>query len=186
MSRENIPPLTPSGAFFQHRARPLERASPCLVSPREAASYLSSPVVPFLFRDGAIRFMKQTSDTGYPHLSGNAWSYRRLVAYRFFRLSEGHRVVPETRCPQAHTALTFLLILSLEPSVSRTRWPNHQRVVLRGCNGIPRDAQAASCFNCLASKLTSFFQTIKVIAAIFLAKVRRAIVGFFPLASKAS
>jgi hypothetical protein len=31
-----------------------------------------------------------------------------------------------------------------------------------------------------------FFHTIKVIAAIFLAKVRRAIVGFLPLASKFS
>jgi hypothetical protein len=38
----------------------------------------------------------------------------------------------------------------------------------------------------LASKRTSFFQTINVIAAIFLAKVKRAIAGFFPLASKAS
>jgi hypothetical protein len=38
----------------------------------------------------------------------------------------------------------------------------------------------------LASKRTSFFQTIDVIAAIFLAKVKRAIVGFLPLASKAS
>ena len=36
------------------------------------------------------------------------------------------------------------------------------------------------------SKRTSFFQTINVIAAIFLAKVRRAIVGFLPLASKFS
>jgi hypothetical protein len=33
----------------------------------------------------------------------------------------------------------------------------------------------------LASKRTSFFQTINVIAAIFLAKVKRAIVGFLPL-----
>ena len=37
--------------------------------------------------------------------------------------------------------------------------------------------QAACGFNSVASKRTSFFQTIKVIAAIFLAKVRRAIVG---------
>ena len=39
-------------------------------------------------------------------------------------------------------------------------------------------AQAACCFKCLASKLTPFFQMINVIAAIFLATVRRAIVGF--------
>ena len=40
-------------------------------------------------------------------------------------------------------------------------------------------------FQMLASKRTPFFQTIKVIAAIFRAKVRRAIAGFIPLASKA-
>src|SRR5271167_1220967 len=50
---------------------------------------------------------------------------------------------------------------------------------------LTRDAQAACCFKCLASKF-AFFHIIRVIAAIFLAKVRRAIVGFAPLASKAS
>jgi hypothetical protein len=38
----------------------------------------------------------------------------------------------------------------------------------------------------LASKLTPFFQMINVIAAIVLATVRRAIVGFIPLARNAS
>ena len=43
----------------------------------------------------------------------------------------------------------------------------------------------SSClFQILASKRTPFFQTIKVIAAIFRAKVRRAIVGRIPRASK--
>lgn len=54
-----------------------------------------------------------------------------------------------------------------------------------GSDSSDKDAQAA-CFKCLASKRTSFFQMIKVIAAIFLAKVRRAIVGFLPFASNAS
>ena len=49
-----------------------------------------------------------------------------------------------------------------------------------------KNAQAACGFKCSASKRTSFFQMINVIAAIFLAKVRRAIVGFFPLANKPS
>ena len=43
-----------------------------------------------------------------------------------------------------------------------------------------RGAHAACDFKWLASKCTSFFQTINVIAAIFLAKVKRAIVGFLP------
>ena len=47
-------------------------------------------------------------------------------------------------------------------------------------------AFSTSCRFIPAHKRTPFFQTIKVIAAIFRAKVRRAIVGRIPLASKAS
>jgi hypothetical protein len=73
-------------------------------------------------------------------------------------------------------------ILTLEPSVSRTRLANTMDDPMRELE----TAQAACCFKCLASKLTPFFQMINVIAAIFLATVRRAIVGFIPLASNAS
>src|SRR6266849_9064418 len=56
-----------------------------------------------------------------------------------------------------------------------------------GWNGLSvRGAQAACGFSCSASKCAPFFQTIKVIAAIFRAKVRRAIEGRMPLVSKAS
>ena len=47
------------------------------------------PVVPFVCRDGAIRFLKQTSLTVIHLMSGNAWSYLRLVVYGFLGLSEG-------------------------------------------------------------------------------------------------
>jgi len=47
------------------------------------------------------------------------------------------------------------------------------------------DAQAACVFSCSASKRSSFFQSVKVMAAILRASVRRAISGFMPLASKA-
>jgi hypothetical protein len=46
------------------------------------------------------------------------------------------------------------------------------------------NAQAACGFSCSASKRSSFFQSVKAIAAIFRANVRRAISGFIPLASK--
>jgi hypothetical protein len=46
-------------------------------------------VVPFLCCDGAIRFLKRTSLTVIHSMSGNAWSYLRLVAYGFLGLSEG-------------------------------------------------------------------------------------------------
>jgi hypothetical protein len=51
-------------------------------------------------------------------------------------------------------------------------------------NGLSVRGAQAACFKYLASKLAPFFQTIRVIAAIFRAKVRRAIVGRIPLASK--
>src|SRR3984957_9854152 len=53
-------------------------------------------------------------------------------------------------------------------------------------DGLSTDAQAACCFKYSASKRTPFFQTIKVMAAILRARVRRAIVGFIPLATKAA
>ena len=46
-----------------------------------------------------------------------------------------------------------------------------------------RDAQAACCFSFSASKLSPFFQSVSVIAAIFRANVSRAMAGFMPLAS---
>ena len=47
------------------------------------------PVVPFHGGDNAIRFLKRPSLTVIHLMSGNAWSYLRLVAYGFFGLSEG-------------------------------------------------------------------------------------------------
>ena len=47
-----------------------------------------------------------------------------------------------------------------------------------------RDAQAACRCNCVGSKSTPFFQMVKVIAAIFRAKVSRAISGRIPLVSR--
>lgn len=106
----------------------------------------------------------------------------------FFGYPREHRVAAQTPVHKGTPGLPSEWILTLEPSVSRTRMANHQGWIPRGWNGLSlsRDAQAACCLKCLASKLAPFFQTLNVIAAIFLAKVRRAIVGFAPLASKAS
>jgi hypothetical protein len=55
----------------------------------------------------------------------------------------------------------------------------------KGWNGLlVRDAQAACSFNCFASKCAPFFHRMRVIVAIFRAKVSRAIAGFMPFASK--
>jgi hypothetical protein len=47
-----------------------------------------------------------------------------------------------------------------------------------------RDAQAVGHCNCLGSKLTPFFRIVKVMAAIFRARVRWAIVGPYPFGDK--
>ncbi len=77
---------------------------------------------------------------------------------------------------------------SLEPERLKgtpTRYPSGMIPGMR-TDSSAKDAQAACGFKCLASKESPFFQTINVIAAIFLAKVRRAMVGFLPLTSKPS
>ncbi len=131
-------------------------------------------------RDGAIRFLKLTSVT---IAELQPWSYWRLSAYSFLGFSEGAYGGDRDSgaCGLTAPIDTFPRTrASQEPD-----WPT-AGVIPGEWNGLSaRDAQAACCFKCLASKLTPFFQTIKVIAAILRAKVRRAIEGFLPLASKA-
>src|ERR1700674_3177902 len=80
-------------------------------------------------------------------------------------------------------SLTGFWILTLEPE----RLENQPAIARKESrDGLSTDAQAACCFRCWASKRTPFFQTIKVMAAILRARVRRAIVAFIPLATKAA
>ena len=83
-----------------------------------------------------------------------------------------------------HAGPISLTDTHLEPSVSRTDRPPPDRIAGDG-KACYRDAQAACRCNCLASKLTPFFQIVNVIAAIFLARVRRAIVGRIPFSIRA-
>jgi hypothetical protein len=79
-------------------------------------------------------------------------------------------------------AFTCCRVLILDEPLSgagRTYRAPHRREALR-------DTQAVCGFRYLASKLTHLFPTINTIVAIFLAKVRRAISGLIPLASKAA
>ena len=81
--------------------------------------------------------------------------------------------------------LTFRLILTLEPKCPRTGLATAGEIS-QGGNGRVRDTQAVCGFRYWASNATPFFQTVNVIAAIFRARVRRAISGLIPFASKAS
>jgi hypothetical protein len=84
---------------------------------------------------------------------------------------------------QSTRSLTGLWILTLEPE----HLQNQQAIAENeSWDGLSTDAQAACCFKYSASKRTPFFQTIRVMAAILRARVRRAIVGFMPLATKAA
>jgi hypothetical protein len=64
----------------------------------------------------------------------------------------------------------------------RTGWSSSARIGERQ-RFFRRDAQAACCFSFSASKLSPFFQSVSVIAAILRARVRRAMAGFMPFAS---
>jgi len=80
-----------------------------------------------------------------------------------------------------HTGPISLTDTHLEPSVLRTR-PTTTRENRRRWKGlIPRDTQAACRCNGLASNSTPFFHMVNVMAAIFRARVRRAMVGRIPL-----
>jgi len=85
-----------------------------------------------------------------------------------------------------HTGPILLTDTPLEPSISRTRLPTIGEIHEDGKACFPGDAQAACRFKCLGSKLTPFFHMVKVMAAIFRARVRRAIVGRIPLATRAT
>jgi hypothetical protein len=113
------------------------------------------------------------------------WFYLRLFAYGFFWLSEGAYGFSRDSLPKA--AVPPNGITDTHP---RTRAPERTDRPPPEMNpGMDRpftDAQAACGFRYSASKRTPFFQTSKVIAAILRARVRRAIDGFIPLATKAA
>jgi hypothetical protein len=89
----------------------------------------------------------------------------------------GHSVRTVTRCRSTQGRTTYLILPSNRASQELNRPPS--RMMERA---LYQNAQAACRCNSLASKQTPFFQIVKVIAAIFRARVRRAIVGLLPLA----
>jgi len=81
--------------------------------------------------------------------------------------------------------LTNQLRLALEPECPENLTATARAIPREGADSI-RDTQAVCGFRYWASKLTPLFHTINTIVAIFLARVRRAISGLIPLASKAA
>ena len=81
--------------------------------------------------------------------------------------------------------LTYQLRLALEPECLENLQATAREIPRDGADSI-RDAQAVCGFRYWASKFTPFFHTINTIVAIFLVRVRRAISGLIPLATKAA
>src|SRR5271156_3070061 len=94
------------------------------------------------------------------------WFYPRLVA----RSTQG---------------LTYQLRLALEPECPENLTATAREIPRDGADSL-RDTQAVCGFRYWASKLTPLFHTINTIVAIFRARVRRAISGLIPLATKAA
>ena len=110
---------------------------------------------------------------------GNHGSIRGSWPIAISGSPRGHSV--RTVTGAEHTGWTTYLSTPLEPSVSRT-----EPTTTGGWNELStRDAQAACRCNSLASKHILFFQIVKVIAAIFRARVSRAIAGLLPFARSA-
>ena len=76
--------------------------------------------------------------------------------------------------------------LVVPPSTPAVPCGSPPRIIPKGSGLWAQDAQAACGFRYWASKCTPFFQTVKVMAAILRARVRRASASCIPLASKLS
>ncbi len=81
--------------------------------------------------------------------------------------------------------LTYQLRLTLYPECFKNP-ADHRLEWIPEMERIARNTQAVCGFKYLASKRTPFFQTVKVIAAILRARVRRAISGLIPLPTSAA
>ena len=133
--------------------------------------------------DDALGFRRLTSVV--VARGGNHGPIRDSRPIAFWGCPRGHRVGPETRC-RSTQSLNFRWILSLEPEHLKKSDGTSLGMIPAAERTLRRDVQTDTCrFSCWASKHTPFFQTSKVIVAILRANVRRAIVGFIPLASNA-
>src|SRR6266436_4730573 len=102
----------------------------------------------------------------------------------FLDCPRGHRVESETRAFEARARLVRW-ILPLESERLKNPTATARNNSPGGTDSLPETLKLLVVSN-RWRRGTSFFQVISVIAAIFLAKVKHAIVGFLPLASKAS
>ena len=97
-----------------------------------------------------------------------------------FGCPRGHRVNKETSTWEAYQKVGYFPPNRALERIDRQR----QGPTLGGIDST--HTQTDWHFSCAGSKRSPFFQTFNTIAAILRAKVRRAIAGFIPLASRFS
>ena len=108
---------------------------------------------------------------------------RGLVLFRVVR--EGIGITRRLECPDGTSRLQALRILTLEPERLKNRsTTTTEKESPEMERALTRDAQAACDFSFSASKFSPFFHSVKAMAAILRASVRRAMVGLMPLASE--
>jgi len=143
--------------------------------------YFSSLVVPFHGCDNAIRFLKRPSLTVYPL---DQWQRMVLFETRGLWLSwivrGGIRCQGDSRVSTHAIGLTASVDTSLESERPQEPDGHHQEWFPGRGRTLCQRRSSCLLFHMFGVELTSFFQTVKAIAAIFLAKVRRAIDGFLP------
>lgn len=155
-----------AGKWSCHPAPVMERDAVSFPSPQIHRAFVTTPISSQ--RRQAERLCR-----------ANHGSIGDFSPIAFSGCPRGHRVSRKTQCLK-HTPNG---IMDTHPRTRASGEPTgHYPRGIR--DGLSTDAQAACCFRYSASKRTPFFQTIKVMAAILRARVRRAIVGFIPRATR--
>ena len=194
MSREIPLPRLGAGSAFVSASSPLLDRAPSMMgcSGSGLRSWLASspqtrssrPSLGFHFTVATAPFGPETGKRVGGRVAnhgpiGDSWPIA------LFGYPRGHRVFIETRC-RRRTGPSWPMDALPRTSASQEPDGSASHVIPRRERTLAPDAQAARGFRYWASKCTPFFQTVKVMAAILRAKVRRANSGLIPLASNLS
>ena len=182
MSRKKFPPRPDAEKIFVSRSSPLPVSVPLDSLERFLCGLFAYPWLSSSSGDDADRVLDLASGPGIWVSTMVLLEARGLSLFLVIR---GGIACISDSVPK-HTGPNSLTDTHLEPSVSRTR-PTTTRENRRRWKGLfITDAQASCRCNCVASKSAPFFQIVRVMLAIFRARVRRAIVGRIPFSRRAT
>jgi hypothetical protein len=183
MSRKKFPPRPDAEKIFVSRSSPLPVSVP-LDSLERGSLWLVCHIRGFHLPVVTTPIESQNLASG-PGIWVSTMVLLEARGLSLFLVIRGGIACISDSVPK-HTGPNSLTDTHLEPSVSRTR-PTTTRENRRRWKGLfITDAQASCRCNCVASKSTPFFQIVRVMLAIFRARVRRAIVGRIPFSRRAT